>query len=67
MSTWRIVRGQLSGLGNAVAASLPQQLVAYFCFIPRLLLSTAWRGGGGRVQAGRNSVSSLLAWQGEGI
>src|SRR5712692_1901369 len=38
MSTWRMVRGQLSGLGNALAASLPQQLVAYFRLVPRVLL-----------------------------
>src|SRR5260370_541710 len=37
MSTWRIVRGQLSGLGNALAASLPQQLVASFLLLPRPL------------------------------
>src|SRR5216683_5754145 len=37
MSTWRIVRGQLSGRGM-LAASLPQQLVAYFRLVPRVLL-----------------------------
>src|SRR5216683_3928234 len=55
MSTWRIVRGQLSGLGMP-GASLPQGLVAYFRLVPRVLVSTASRGWGGRVKPGRNFV-----------
>src|SRR5260370_35612039 len=67
MSRWRSVGGQLSGLGNALAASLPQQLVAYFRLVPRVLVSRPGVAGA----AGSNPAATLflasLAWQGEGF
>src|SRR5260370_34190552 len=57
MSTWRIGRGQLSGLGNALAASLPQQLVAYFRLVPRVLVSRAGVAGA----AGSNPAATFFS------
>src|SRR5260370_29995202 len=57
MSRWRSVGGQLSGLGNALAASLPQELVAYFRLVPRVLVSRAGVAGA----AGSNPAATLFS------
>src|SRR5258708_33460860 len=64
MSTWRMVRGQLSGRGM-LAASLPQQLVAYFLLMPRLSLSTPSVAGAAGLHPAATLFSCLLTSRGD--
>src|SRR6266852_1351485 len=66
MSTWRMVRGQLSGRGM-LAASLPQQLVAYFRLVPRFLVSRPSVAGAAGFNPAATLSSCSLGWQGEGF